>query len=118
MAVVAHTLEAIVNHDFNFVGTIAFRNEEVTLPDGSKMALGIDGAHWVLIHQQPNGQRCTAYNYDHDAKKISIDQNVGGTKEVAEFKKLLGYFFAHAKTEDLVTLLPPQNQEESVPGLV
>jgi len=98
--------------DRTFVGTIAFRSEELTLPDGSKMALGIDGGHWVLVYQPGAGSAFRVYEYDQPDKKIIVDKKAGSAEEIKTFKKLVGYMFAHAEVDDLVTLLPPQVTEK------
>jgi hypothetical protein len=107
MSSLSKQLERINFQDKHFIGTVAFKNEERTLPDGSKIALGIDDGHWVLIHQPPAGQRIAVYKYDRHENKLMIDERSGGEKELADFLAHLKYFFDHAKTEDLVTLLPP-----------
>ena len=98
--------------DRAFVGTIAFRNEELTLPDGSKMALGIDGGHWVLVYQQSAGATFQVFEYDQPDKKIVVDKKAGSAEDIKAFKKLIGYMFSHTDTDDLVTLLPPQVTEK------
>jgi len=98
--------------DRNFVGTVAFRNEELTLPDGSKMALGIDDGHWVLVYQPAAGKNFQVFEYDRRSGKIIVDKKAGDREEVKEFKRLVGYFFSHADVDDLVTLLPPQVTEK------
>jgi hypothetical protein len=108
MSVISQSLDNINFLDKYFVGTITFRSEEQTLPNGSKMALGLDDGHWVLIHQKAPDMEMKVYKYDHNEKQIVIDQKNGGEKEIAEFMEQLKYFFTHARTEDLVTLLPPQ----------
>ena len=94
--------------DRQFMGTVAFRSEEFTLPDGSKMALGIDDGHWVLIYQKSAHAAFQVYKYDQGEGKIYLDQKVGGQEELKAFKKHLAYFFKHASVEVLVTLLPPK----------
>ncbi|MBN3032528.1 MAG: hypothetical protein JW873_00340 [Candidatus Saganbacteria bacterium] len=98
--------------DKNFIGTIAFRSEELALPDGSKMALGIDGGHWVLVYQPGGGTPFQVFEYDREAGKIIVDKKPGAAGEIREFKRLVGYLFARADVEDLVTLLPPQVTEK------
>ena len=98
--------------DRAFVGTIAFRNEELTLPDGSKMALGIDGGHWVLVYQKGAGSSFQVFEYDQPDHKIVVDKKAGSAEDIKTFKKLIGYMFGHADTDDLVTLLPPQVMEK------
>lgn len=108
MAHLTTYLEKVDFRDKKFVGTVALRNEELTLPDGSKMALGIDGEHWVLVYQKQAGGNFSVFEYDHREKKIVLDKKTGGEAEVKTFRQLVGYFFAHADVEDLVTILPPQ----------
>ena len=100
-------LEGVDFEDAKFVGTIALRSEEVTLPDGSKIALGIDGGHWVLVYQEETGQAFHVYECDWRDRKIMIDKKPGGENDLKLFKKLVAYFFAHAQVSDLVTILPP-----------
>lgn len=107
----AKILDYLANIDFQdkqFVGTIAFKSEEIALPDGSKMALGIDDGHWVLINQPAAGGHFQVYGFDSKGDKIFVDQKPGGEDDLKAFKKLVNYFLAHASSEDLVTILPPQ----------
>lgn len=87
------------------MGTITLRSEEIRLPDGSKMALGIDGGHWILVYQKDKAFK--VYKYDHDEKKLDVDQKAGREKDLLDFKSHIEYFFSHVQTQDLVTLLPP-----------
>jgi hypothetical protein len=105
-------LEKVDFENRNFVGTLAFRNEEITLPDGSKIALGIDGGHWVLVYQTGAGASFKVFEYDQHGQKIVVDKKPGGGEDIKQFKKLIGYFFASASVEDLVTLIPPQVMEK------
>jgi hypothetical protein len=98
--------------DKNFIGTVAFRNEELTLPDGSKMALGIDDGHWVLVYQSEAGKAFQVFEYDRHSGKIIIDKKNGAAEELRLFKKLVGNLFSNANVDDLVTLLPPQITEK------
>lgn len=93
--------------DRDFVGTITFRNEEIALPDGSKMALGIDGAHWVLVYQEKIGQPFHIMECDWREKKLFLDKKPGREDDLKKFKQLLKYFLAEAGVDDLVTILPP-----------
>lgn len=110
MTRVTDYIEQIDIFDEKFVGTIAFRSEELTLPDNSKMALGIDGAHWVLVYQQEPKAPFHVFECDWQAKKIMVDKKVGSQKELGEFKALVKYFLKHAAVEDLVTIFPPQGE--------
>lgn len=101
-------LEKVEFTDRRFVGTIALRSEEITLPDGSKMALGIDGGHWVLVFQEKAGAAFKVYEFDRQEYLIKLDKKTGGEEEIKTFKQLVRYFFEQAEVENLVTLRPPQ----------
>ena len=107
MPTITDYLERVDYQDTKFIGTLALRSEELTLPNGSKMALGIDDGHWVLVHQKEAGAPFRHYECDLAEKKIILDNKTGGEREFAEFKQLINYFFTHAMVDDLVTLLPP-----------
>lgn len=107
MTKILNYLEKVDFQDETFIGTIAFRSEELTLPDGSKMALGIDDGHWVLVYQEKTGSPFQVFEYDQHEQKIFLDKKPGGEKELKLFWKYLRYFFSHAEVEDLVTILPP-----------
>jgi len=98
--------------DRQFVGTIAFRNDEIFLPDGSSMALGIDGGHWVLVYQRGRGVHFTVYEYDSNKQALRVDKKPGSDEDYKEMKKLIGYFFSHARTEDLITIIPPRSSHD------
>jgi hypothetical protein len=109
MTKLGNYVEKLDFKDQQFIGTVAFRNEEITLPDGSKMALGIDGGHWVLIYQKEAKAHFQVFKYDQNEGKIVVDQKPGGKAEIKLFKKYLTYFFKHAQVEDLVTILPTRS---------
>lgn len=94
--------------DHDFVGTITFRNEELTLPDGSKVALGIDDGHWVLVYQQGAGSSFQVFEYDQRQKRVILDKKAGGQEEINLFRRLVHYFFSHVSVGDLVTITPLQ----------
>lgn len=108
MPILKNYLENIDFQDKRFIGTIALKNEELTLPDDSKMALGIDDGHWILIYQEKPASRFKVFKYDQHEDKLLVDQKPGGLTEKKNLKKHIAYFLSHAKVADLVTLLPPQ----------
>jgi hypothetical protein len=108
MTKLANYMEKVDFQDQQFMGTVAFRSEEFTLPDGSKIALGIDDGHWVLIYQKSAHAAFRVYKYDQHEGKIYLDQKSGGKEEIKAFKKYLAYFYKHVSVEDLVTLIPPK----------
>lgn len=112
MTRVAKYLEQVELLDKNFIGTVAFRNEELTLPDGSKMALGIDDGHWVLVYQKEAGATFQVFEYDQRGRKVVVDKRAGAAEDLQLFKRLVGYLFSNADIDDLVTLLPPQVTEK------
>lgn len=105
---IAEYVEKIDLIDKNFIGTIAFCNEEVCLPDGSKMALGIDDGHWVLVYQKEAKSTFRLFEYDLHGQKIFVDKKSGGLEDIKYFKKLVKYFISNALVEDLVTILSAQ----------
>jgi len=109
MTKLVNYLEKIDFEDKSFIGTIAFRSEELTLPDGSKMALGIDDGIWVLVYQKKAGAPFQVFECDWPARKILLDKKVGRAEELKLFKKLLRQFLSQAHVDDLVTILPPQS---------
>lgn len=108
MPVLSKYLEKINFHNKKFIGTITLKSEEITLRDGSKMALGIDDGLWVLVYQKAPHAPFKAFKYDQRENQILVDQKPGGAEDLKNFKNLIKYFFTHAKVEDLVSLLPPQ----------
>lgn len=108
MTRLAKYLENIDFQDEKFIGTIAFRSEEFTLPDGSKMALGVDDGHWVLVYQEKAGSPFRVFECDWRQRKIVVDKKAGGENEFMLFKKLIAYLFSEVNVDDLVTILPPQ----------
>lgn len=105
---IAEFMIGVETVDRDFIGTIAFRNEELTLPDGSKVALGLDDGHWVVVYQSGGGAPFEVLDYNVHDQKIFVDKKVGGEKELARFRKIVKYFMGHAQTTDLVTILPPE----------
>ena len=108
MGKVIHAISVVNVEDQHFVGTIAFKSEQVELPDGSKMALGIDGGRWVLIYQKPASKEIVCYEYNSNDRKLLVDMKLGGKEDLIQMNRLISYFFTHADTEDLVTIFPPR----------
>ena len=106
MTHISDYLQQVEGQDEQFIGTIAFRSEEETLPDGSKIALGIDDGCWVLVHQRD--RQIKVYEYNLYKKKILLDKNPGKAEEINRFFELVRYFFKNARVEDLVTIAPPR----------
>lgn len=112
MTKISNYVERFDNIDENFVGTIAFRSEEITLPNQSKIALGIDGSHWVLVYQKEAKAAFQVFECDWHAQKIRVDKKAGGEKELNLFKKLVRYFLQNASVEDLVTIFPSHEEQK------
>ncbi len=108
MPTISKTLSTVRLEDENFVGTIAFKSEDITLPDGSKIALGIDRGHWVLIYQDPKTNEIIAYEYDEHKGNILKDKKPGTKEDIQEMCRLINYFFDNALVDDVVTILPPK----------
>lgn len=94
--------------DQNFVGTIAFKSEQIALPDGSKMALGIDDGRWVLIYQKPRSREIVCFEYNSHDRKLLVDMKAGKKEDLAQMNKLISYFFENTDSDDLVTIFPPK----------
>jgi len=92
--------------DKQFVGTIALKSEEISLPNGSKMALGIDDGHWILIYQSPEDKHFQVFKYSYHDKQLHVDQKVGGKEEYKTFRQHVEYFLSHARIDDLITIRP------------
>jgi hypothetical protein len=112
MAKLDDLLATIGMDDRGFIGTIAFKNEQITLPDGSTIALGIDDSHWVLIYQKERKAPFVVYDYDGNTELFRVDKAPGNEKQLTDMKRLIRYFFAHAQTEDLVTITPQRGEYE------
>ncbi|OGC21901.1 hypothetical protein A2291_05715 [candidate division WOR-1 bacterium RIFOXYB2_FULL_42_35] len=112
MTKISNYIERFETIDENFVGTIAFRSEEIALPNESKMALGIDGSHWVLVYQKEPKATFQVFECDWHAKKILVDKKAGGEKELILFKKLVKYFLRNATVEDLITIFPSNEEQK------
>jgi hypothetical protein len=97
----------VIFRDHDFIGTIAFRDDKIALPDGSKMALGIDDGHWVLIYQERAGAHFKVFEYDQLQKQMFVDRKPGDHQDLRRFKQYLKNFYAQAEVDDLVTILPP-----------
>ena len=108
MPTISNILSKVKFEDENFVGTIAFKSEEITLPDGSKMAIGIDHGHWVLIYQEPRTHEVMCFEYNEHKNKILKDKKDGTKEDILEMCRLISYFFDNALVDDVVTILPPK----------
>jgi len=108
MVSVKQSVSDIRIEDENFIGTIAFRSEGVVLPDGSKMALGIDDGRWVLIHQKPKSKEIICYEYNSHDRRLLVDKKLGSKEDLDTMTRLVSYFFENADVDDLVTIFPPK----------
>ncbi len=106
MGTIGNLIEKTEKEDRNFVGTISFKSEEITLPDGSLVALGIDCEKWVIVYQKDKSSPFIVYEYDNHNKNIYVDKKIGDKNDVQKMKKIVDYFFTHAYSEDLVTIGP------------
>lgn len=96
----------VTNIEEEFMGTIAFRNEKITLPDGSKVAIGIDGERWVIVYQ--TGPKMPFVVYEFNAKKqtVIVDKKLGSPEEIEKVREIVKYFFENAQVDDVVTIEP------------
>ena len=108
MPTISESLSEVNIEDENFVGTVAFRSESRSLPDGSKIALGIDDGRWVLIWQKAKSREIICFEYNSRDRKLLVDKKFGGSEELDQMNRLVSYFFENADVDDLVTILPPK----------
>lgn len=108
MSTIRESLAEVNIEDESFVGTVAFRSESQSLPDGSKIALGIDDGRWVLIWQKPGSREIICFEYNSRDRKLLVDKKLGGSEELEQMNRLVSYFFENADIDDLVTILPPK----------
>lgn len=87
-----------------FAGTVAFKNDKLTLPDGSKVALGIDSDLWVLVYQKFSGENITVYEFNSRTGSILVDKKRGTDNDKIFVRNVIKNFFAHADMDDVVTI--------------
>jgi len=90
--------------DREFVGTVAFRNEKLSLPDGSKVAIGIDGERWVIVYQEAPQSPFVVYEFNANKHTVIVDKKLGEPADVDRVKKIVSYFYENAQIEDVVTI--------------
>ena len=98
------SLSGLRERDFN--GTVTFRDDHTTLPDGSKMSLGIERGRWVVLIQGSSHQHIRCYMYNAENGHIEVDGVPGTIGDVSAMMKHIEYFLEHVRTEDLVTIPP------------
>lgn len=106
MPSVSQSLSNIPATDKHFVGTVAFRNEKLTLPDGSKVAIGIDGDLWVIVYQHAPKTSFVVYEYNASKGTVIVDKRPGHAEDKERVKTIVDYFFENAQVDDLVTIEP------------
>lgn len=104
MPTIRNDLSQVKNIDKEFVGTIAFKNEKLSLPDGSKVAIGMDGEYWVIVYQESSSAPFVICEYNADKDSLIVDKKAGSSKDKDKVKKIVDYFFEHAEIDDLVTI--------------
>jgi hypothetical protein len=108
MPSIIETISETKIEDQNFVGTVAFKSESVALPDGSKIALGIDDGRWVLIYQKPKSRDIVCFEYNSNDRRLLVDMKNGTKDDLSQMNRLVSYFFENARAEDIVTIFPPK----------
>ena len=97
-------LSLVKEHNKKFAGTIAFRNEKLTLPDGSKVALGIDSERWVILYQKIPSKPFTIFEYNAATHSLLVDKKVGSEEDHKTLTTIIKYFFSKADVSDVVTI--------------
>ena len=106
MPTIKQNLAFVSTTDREFVGTVAFKNEKLCLPNGSKVALGIDGSRWVIVFQEAPNKPFTVYEYSADKQTILVDKKYGGPEDIKRVRQLVAYFFENTQIDDVVTIEP------------
>jgi hypothetical protein len=106
MALVRQGIAQTTGIDKEFVGTISFRNEKLTLPDGSKVAIGIDSDVWVIVYQQAPKSPFIVYEFNATKGTVVVDKKPGKAEDMTNVRRIVNYFFDHTEVDDLVTLIP------------
>lgn len=104
MPTIKQNLQLINRVDNEFAGTVAFRNENLTLPDGSKVAIGIDRDIWVIVYQGSPNTPFTVYEFNASRKSLLVDKKHGQQEDLQKVKGIISYFFEHADVDDVVTI--------------
>lgn len=104
MPTIKQSLSQVTNIDKEFAGTIAFRNEKLSLPDGSKVAVGIDGEIWVIVYQEAPHTPFIVCEYNAETQVLIVDNKKGLEEDLEKVKKIVNYFLEHAEVDDVVTI--------------
>jgi|WetSurMetagenome_2_1015567.scaffolds.fasta_scaffold423600_1 hypothetical protein len=108
MPSIKQCLSLINTIDREFAGTVAFKNDKLTLPDGSKVALGMDRELWVLVYQKFSGENITVYEFNTKTGSVLVDKKLGTEKDKKFVKDVIKNFFEHADMDDVVTICAGQ----------
>lgn len=106
MSSIKQSISQASNINREFVGTVAFRNEKLALPDGSKVAIGIDGERWVIVYQRAPKLPFIIYEYNANSNTVKVDKQAGGSEDIGKVKEIINYFFENTQVEDVVTIEP------------
>ena len=111
MPTIKQNLSHVTDVDNEFIGTIAFRNEKLCLPDGSKVAIGIDGERWVIVYQEAPHTPFVVCEYNAEKQTALIDKKHVEAGTMDRIKNIVAYFFEHAEVDDLVTIESGERQQ-------
>jgi hypothetical protein len=101
---IKHSLSHVSQINKEFTGTVALRNEKICLPDGSKVAIGIDGDRWVIVYQSAPKAPFFMYEYNATKQSILVDKKPGTKEDLERARNIINYFFENAVVEDIVTI--------------
>lgn len=106
MPTIEQSLNLVKDVDKKFAGTIAFKNEKLSLPDGSKVAIGIDGERWVILYQKNSSVPFVMFEYNAQNHHLLVDKKHATDDEHRTLSEIVRYFFSHAEVTDVVTIEP------------
>jgi hypothetical protein len=111
MPSIKQSLSGVSSLNREFTGTVAFRNEKLSLPDGSKVAIGIDGERWVIVYQESPNLPFIVYEFNANKQLVIVDKKMGETKDIERVKVIVNYFFEHTDVDDVMTIEAGGNEE-------
>jgi hypothetical protein len=104
MPTIKHDLSLVSDINKEFAGTVAFKNEKICLPDGSKVAIGMDGPLWVIVYQEAASKPFVVCEYNVETDSVIIDKKTGTLDDLEKVKEWVNFFFEHAEIDDLITI--------------
>jgi len=111
MPTIKQELSHVSLTDMEFIGTVALKNDKLSLPDGSKVAIGMDDGRWVIVYQQAPQLPFILYEFNAGRNTVVVDKKPGGARDYEKVHEIVRYFFEQAEIDDVVTIEPGGREE-------